>query len=247
MNPVPNILALASDYDATLAFEGEIAPPTLDALERLKASGRKLLLVTGRELDDLLAMVPSIELFDCAVAENGAVLYWPLSRRIESMAPSPPKQFLEKLRKRGVQPLSVGRSIVATTQSQSEAVQKTITEMGLTMEIVFNRDAVMVLPAGVNKASGLARALTELGLSPEQVVGLGDAENDEAFLRLCGCSVAVANAISRVKQVADMITEHEHGFGVVEVITRILAGETLCQRSSLDPSSAVPQPPPLRN
>lgn len=240
MNPVQHILALASDYDSTLAFEGAIAPQTRDGLARLKASGRKLLLVTGRDLDELLAIVPDIEPFDCAVAENGAVLYWPSSGRIESLAPPPPRQLLEKLHLRAVQPLSVGRSIVATKQLHYNTVQKTITELGLALEIIFNRDSVMVLPAGVNKATGLARALSELGMPAEQVVGVGDAENDEAFLKLCGFSVAVANAIPRIKQVADMITEQEHGLGVVEVIDKILAGEPLLQPSSPGPLRCDP-------
>ena len=232
MNPAPPILALASDYDATLAFEGRMAAPTSDALARLKASGRKLLLVTGRELDNLLEIVPDIDLFDCVVAENGAVLYWPSLRRIESLAPPPPKPFLEKLRQRGVQPLSVGRSIVSTKQPKAGTVQETITEMGLALEIILNRDSVMVLPAGINKATGVSRALSQLGLQPGQVVGIGDAENDEALLSLCGFSVAVANAIPRIKQIADLTTEQEHGPGVVEVIEKILAGEPLRQLSA---------------
>jgi hypothetical protein len=231
MNRVPPILALASDYDATLAFEGKIAPRTLDALTRLKASGRKLLLVTGRDLDDLLVILPNIELFDCAVVENGAVLYWPSSRHIESLAPPPPKQLLQALRRRKVQPLSVGRSIVATTLPHSAIVQETITELGLELEIILNRDSVMVLPAGVNKATGLAQALRKLELPAEHVVGVGDAENDEAFLKLCGVSVAVANAIPRIKQMADVITEQEHGPGVIEVIEKVLAGELVHQPS----------------
>lgn len=231
MNPAPPILALASDYDGTLAFEGSIAQPTRDALARLKASGRKPLLVTGRELDNLLAIVSDIELFACVVAENGAVLYWPSLRRIESLAPPPPKPFLEKLRQRGVEPLSAGRSIVATTLPHYDAVQKTITEMGLELEVILNRDSVMVLPAGIDKATGLSRALREFELLAEQVVGVGDAENDEAFLMSCGFSVAVANAIPRIKQIADLTTEQEHGPGVVEVIERILTGEPLHQLS----------------
>ncbi len=50
----------------------------------------------------------------------------------------------------------------------------------------------MILPPGVNKAIGLAHALRDLGLSPHNVVGVGDAENDFSFLRHCGCSAAVA-------------------------------------------------------
>jgi len=233
MNAAPPIRALASDYDATLAFEGKIDPSTREALSRLKASGRKLLLVTGRDLDDLLAILPDIEFFDCAVAENGAVLYWPSTRRIESLAPPPPKEFLEKLRERGVQPLSASRSIVATKLSHYEAVQLTISEMGLQLEMILNRDSLMVLPAGMNKATGLTRALSELRLQSDHVVGIGDAENDEAFLELCGFSVAVANAIPRIKQISDLITEQEHGAGVVELIDKILSEEPLLDVSTL--------------
>jgi hydroxymethylpyrimidine pyrophosphatase-like HAD family hydrolase len=43
-------------------------------LERLVDSGRKLLLVTGRKLDDLLKVLPQVELFDQVVAENGGLL-----------------------------------------------------------------------------------------------------------------------------------------------------------------------------
>jgi hydroxymethylpyrimidine pyrophosphatase-like HAD family hydrolase len=66
------------------------------------------------------------------------------------------------------------------------------------------------------------------------VVGVGDAENDEDFLKLCGVSVAVANAIPRIKQVADMVTQQEHGPGVVELIERILAGELTRHASCCD-------------
>ena len=225
MNPMPRILALASDYDSTLACEGKIVAQTLDALTRLKASGRKLLLVTGRELDDLLAIIPDIELFDGVIAENGAVLYWPSSGRIDLLAPPPPKKLLEELRRRGIKPLSQGRSIVATIQAQCLGVREAITEMGLSMEIILNRDSVMVLPAGVDKATGLTQALRELLLPAKRVVGVGDAENDEAFLKLCGFSVAVANAIPRIKQIADMTTRQEHGLGVIEVIETILSGK----------------------
>ena len=43
-------------------------------LERLVDSGRKLLLVTGRKLDDLLKVLPQVQLFDQVVAENGGLL-----------------------------------------------------------------------------------------------------------------------------------------------------------------------------
>src|SRR5512140_139672 len=79
--PRMRFFALATDYDETLADDGRVAPPTLAALRALAATGRRLLLVTGRELADLRRVFPEAgELFDAVVAENGAVLWLPKAR-----------------------------------------------------------------------------------------------------------------------------------------------------------------------
>jgi len=83
----------------------------------------------------------------------------------------------------------------------------------------------MVLPASVNKMTGLGAALAELKLSRHNVVGVGDAENDHAFLNCCECSVAVANAIPAIKERVDLVTNGERGAGVVELIDRVLDDE----------------------
>ena len=83
----------------------------------------------------------------------------------------------------------------------------------------------MVLPAGVNKATGLAAALKELGVSPHVVVGVGDAENDLAFLGILECAVAVQNALSTVKQRADLVTRGDHGRGVEQLIEQLIAND----------------------
>ncbi|HKZ73237.1 MAG TPA: HAD-IIB family hydrolase [Steroidobacteraceae bacterium] len=218
-------LALASDYDGTLAHHGRLTTGTIDALERLIASGRKVLLVTGRELDDLQTVCSRLDLFACIVAENGALLYWPDTRREERLAPAADPEFVAKLRERGVGPISVGRSIVATREPHETAVLETIRKCGLELQVIFNKGAVMVLPAGVNKATGLNRALTELGLSRHNTAGIGDAENDHAFLSSCECGVAVANALPTVKETADLVTTGHHGEGVIEIVAAMLADD----------------------
>lgn len=218
-------LALACDYDGTLARHGQVDEPTLAALERLLASGRKLILVTGRQLDDLQATFPHIDLFEWVVAENGALLYRPGTHEEKTLGKAPPESFLRALRERGVAPLSVGRVIVATWHPHETAVVEAIRERGLELQVIFNKDAVMVLPSGINKATGLTAALQELGLSPHNVVGVGDAENDHAFLNLCECSVAVDNALPAVKKNADFVTRGDHGQGVMELIDELVAND----------------------
>ena len=63
--------ALATDYDGTLACDSHVSDMTIAALRRLKASGRKLILVTGRELPELESVFPDFGLCDVIVAENG--------------------------------------------------------------------------------------------------------------------------------------------------------------------------------
>jgi len=107
-------VALATDYDNTLASDGKVAEPTWSALERLRQSGRHVVLVSGRELDDLRAICPRLDVFSRVVAENGGVLYRPDRGERELLAPAPPKQFVEALRKRGMRNFSVSETLVAT-------------------------------------------------------------------------------------------------------------------------------------
>ncbi len=227
-------VALACDYDGTLAHDGTVADETVVALERLRESGRKLILVTGRQLDDLMRVFARLDLFDRVVVENGALLYRPATRDERRLAEPPPPGFVDALRARGV-PLSVGRVIVATVSPHEVAVVDVIRDLGVDLAVILNKGSVMVLPSGTDKATGLAVALEELGLSARNVVAVGDAENDQAFLAMCGCAVAVANALPTLKEQADLVTAGARGAGVVELVHAIIAndlGDVVVRRRS---------------
>jgi HAD superfamily hydrolase (TIGR01484 family) len=215
-------VALACDYDGTIAHDGVVPDAAVEAMVRLKESGRRLLLVTGRDLDDLGEAFDRLEIFDRVVAENGAMLFDPATHDVRALAEPPPESFVETLRSKGVEPLSVGKVIVATWEPHQEAVLDAIHDLGLELQVIFNKGAVMVLPALVNKASGLHAALEELGLSPHNVAGIGDAENDHSFLDLCELSAAVSNALPAVKEHCDHVTEGSHADGVVDLIGALL-------------------------
>ena len=114
--------ALAADYDGTLALDSAVDGATLRCLEKLKASGRRLVMVTGRKLEDLVAVFPHTELFDLLVVENGAVLFNPAERSEELLCEPPDPGFVARLQADGVAPLSVGRAIVATWQPHEHKV-----------------------------------------------------------------------------------------------------------------------------
>ncbi len=216
-------LALATDYDGTIADNGVVDESTLAALKRLHNSGRHLILVTGRDLTDLRRIMPRLDLFDLVVAENGALLFDPANQEVRTLADAPPPAFVERLRELDVAPLWAGRVIVATQQPNQDKVLGAINDLGLNLCITFNKGAVMVLPSGVNKASGLCGALAQLGLSPRDCIGVGDAENDLDLLDVCGLAVAVANALPSVRQRAAFVTKGACGVGVAELIDQLLA------------------------
>lgn len=218
-------LALASDYDGTLARDGVVSPQTVKALERLRRSGRKLILVTGRELPDLEKTFTRLDLFERVVAENGALLYNAQTREKRALAQRPPFEFLQRLTKHGVPHVSTGEVIIATWRAYEEQTLAAIRESGLELQVIFNKDAVMILPSGTNKMTGLNAALEELQLSRHNVVGVGDAENDDAFLSCCEISVAVANAIPALKNRADLVTTADYGAGVVELIEKMIEND----------------------
>ncbi len=216
--------AIALDYDGTIAHDGVVPPHVLDGLARLKDTGRKLVLVTGRDLDELLGIFPEIGIFDRVVAENGALLYRPHTGERKELGEPPPEAFLACLRAAGM-PLAVGHTIVATVRPHEVAVLEAIANLGLELQVIFNKGAVMVLPSGCNKASGLKAALAEIGLSPRNVVAAGDGENDHALLELAEYSVATANAVPTLKEAADYVSTATHGDGVLEVVAALIESD----------------------
>jgi HAD superfamily hydrolase (TIGR01484 family) len=214
---------LACDYDGTLAHDGILDDTTTSALDRLRASGRKLLMVTGRELHDLQSVCPVLDRFDWIVAENGALLYRPSDHFSQLLCPPASAALAQKLGEAHAHPLSVGRAIIATREPYETLVIELIKNLGLELQVIFNKGAVMILPTGVNKATGLRAALSQIEIEASNVVAIGDAENDHAFLSMCGIGVAVANALPMLKEHADIVTQGPRGAGVTELIDRILA------------------------
>ncbi|MGG6295415.1 HAD family hydrolase [Leptolyngbya sp. AN02str] len=235
--------AIATDYDGTVATDGLLEEETLHALARWRDAGKQLILITGRRLDDFLEVCPQPDLFDRVVAENGAALYRPHDQSVQLFGERPPDEFIQQLRDRlqtttdsitmqdefrqlmrdRSVDVAVGRVIVATWEPHDRVAQQLIDDMNLDLDIILNKGAVMLLPPGVNKVSGLQATLAELELEPSTVVGVGDAENDIDFIQACGYGVAVANALPSVKAIAHHVTESARGAGVVELIHHLLS------------------------
>lgn len=216
---------LATDYDGTIASHGKVDNRTIEALKACKESGRKIILVTGRELKDLKNVFPEFELFDLIVAENGALIFDPATRKEVLLGERPPQNFIDELIQKNVTPLSIGKVIVATWEPNESIVLQAIHNAHIEYQLIFNKGAVMVLPPGINKAFGLQAALDYLQISAHNTVAIGDAENDQAMFRIAECSAAVANSLDSIKKEATIVTTGDHGSGVSELISSLIKND----------------------
>jgi len=217
---------LACDFDGTLASEDRIGPEALDALGRARQAGLRLVLVTGRTFFELTRVCGCLDLFDAVVAENGAVLYYPTGAMIRDQGPAPPNRLLSELDRRGIY-YQVGRVIVGTGRADEAGVLEALDATGVTRQLVYNRAALMLVPRGVSKGSGVEHALRFLGLSFQDVLAFGDAENDLDLFEACGWTGCPANAVASLKERADWIFPGENGQAVAAAITGSLLGGLL--------------------
>ncbi len=176
-------------------------------------------------MPELKLVFPEYRVCDAIVAENGGLVVWPAEEREDVLGEPVPESFLREITRRGVSPFSVGRVVFATWRPYEIDVLQVIQDLGIEYQIIFNKRAVMVLPSGINKATGLAHVLRHLEIPPQNVAAIGDAENDHAFLDSCAFAVAVENAIPSLKEHCDLVLTKSHGEGVVELVDRILADD----------------------
>lgn len=216
--------AIAIDYDGTLTSGGRPTLDALSALREVRAAGVRLLLVTGRAFAELRREFPEVgEHFDLIIAENGAAT-WSESAGLRALAPPVSRELEAALLARGV-PLQRGDVLLATDAPYDRIALEEIARLGLDCQLVRNRGALMILPAGISKGTGLSEALGELGISHHSAIGIGDAENDHALLEACEIGVAVANAIPALKRHADVVLSEPNGVGVSQFLRGSLHGD----------------------
>jgi len=212
---------IAADGDGTLLVDGKMPPNTRKALERARAGSVLLVLVTGETASEL-AEFPGLEHFDLVVAENGAVLMSPITRAEVVLGGKPPARLISELKDSGIRDLTIGRSIVSAQGNDAHSLRELVQRLNIDWHVIPNRHNVMILPRGIDKASGITAALRELNVPFEKAVAIGDAENDAAMLRVCGLGVAVADAVPYLKEHSDLVTRHGAGEGLVEIVSQLL-------------------------
>lgn len=220
---------MAFDFDGTLAAGGVVPPAVESALERCRASGHALFLVTGRRFETVM-LGPVGELFTGVVWENGAVLSHTASGEVYVPFGQLDSHLLKALEEAAV-PVERGLAIAATWVPHDQALWQVLAAHGYSASVEYNKGAVMVLPSGSTKGAGLERLMTMCGFSTRNLAAFGDAENDLSMLRLAEVAVAVGDAVPAVRDIADVVADQPGPAGVLEVLEQYpLAGRYLDAR-----------------
>ncbi|MDH4087883.1 MAG: HAD hydrolase family protein [Nitrospira sp.] len=213
---------LAFDFDGTLAVNGDVPPEVETALEQCRASGHVLFLVTGRRYETV-SLGRLAELFSGIVWENGAVLSHTASGETYLPFGQLDPRLLKAIEEAGI-PFERGLAIAATWTPHDQALWHILSSQGSSTSLEYNKSAVMVLPPGATKGSGLERLLALCGLSPRNLAAFGDAENDLSMMTLAEVAVAVADAVPAVIETADVIATAPGPEGVLEILKQYPLG-----------------------
>lgn len=223
-----HLTVLAFDLDGTLTQTDRVADSTWRLLRQARSRGFTMILVTGRVMETFAAEGPFAELCEAIVAEDGAVVYFPRNDNVTlpfgRLAPA----LVHRLERLDI-PLERGMALLATHVPHDKAILQLLQETGGGATVEYNRGAVMVLPPGATKGTGLQYALRELGYSTHNVIACGDAENDRSLFETAELAVAVANASPDIQRLADAVLAHPNGQGVEVLLAGLLQG-TLPQR-----------------
>lgn len=195
---------LALDYDGTVASDDRLDPSVREAITEARRRGIKVMVVTGRTVNELRRVAGELNFVDGVVAENGAIVHFPDGGLTAPLAPPLPQAFAAGLRERGI-PFTAGECLVDADASAAPRMLEVIRELELPIVLVFNRSRVMALTQGISKATGLSAALEMLRASPRNGVAVGDAENDHELLRLAEVGAAVEWGSASLRAAADIV------------------------------------------
>lgn len=174
----------------------------------------------------------------CEVYENGqSYVNECLWDRLSEYFPDPPiENYIRTTRKttedvwdvvhRSTSGMEKSQAIFKTQEDQlhCRARIEQLPGVKAVSSVAFN---IEVSRDDVNKGSGLIKLGEILGILPEEIMAIGDADNDKDMIEWSGLGVAMENAIPEVKAVADYITTDNNDEGAAKAIAKLVLGQTI--------------------
>ena len=221
-----DIRAIITDLDRTITDKP--GKPYFDAADydtklftEMKKAGIPLFLATGRTLSYVKKLSNKFKVWQCIIAENGAVIYFPKTKKTittNTVYQAKVKKIVRDLNLPGV---IIGKIIISIPEEHEKIVMKNIEKYLGNVQIIRNVDEIMILPKGVDKGTGVRLALKYFDIDIEKTIVVGDGENDVEMFSNPGFKVALQNAHPSLKALANTITKYSSTRGIREILEKI--------------------------
>jgi hypothetical protein len=229
------IEAIAVDIDGTITDDKRrICISAIEALRKAEEKGIPTIIVTGNVVNYAYAAEVLIGCSGGLVAENGGIVFKEgendnaVETRVErDFVTSAENHLKEKLGDK----FEIHASHDNMYRMTETVFYKTIDRKELedALEDFKYRDELEIYDSGfalhitdrrVNKGISLRYLCERNGINMENVMAIGDSQNDEDFLREAGHKIAVGNADEKLKEISTYTCEKRFGDGVAEAIEK---------------------------
>ncbi|HET8792979.1 MAG TPA: phosphoglycolate phosphatase [Nitrososphaeraceae archaeon] len=223
-----SIKAFAIDIDGTLTENGGgiIHLPAFQNLKTLEKLGYKIIYVTGRSSIEAYILSVFGGTTKIAVGENGGVVTLSPTEHILLgnkhkciMAYNILTSNIDNVKKKNV--FERMTEVVLERTFDIEIGKKILKENNLDIDLFDSKYSFHINSKGINKATGLAKALDILKISPSDTVTIGDSETDIPLFEFCGYSIALNHSDENVKSKANHVVSGNEGKGLVEALDYI--------------------------
>ncbi len=228
-----NIEVLAVDVDGTITDNNrKICISAIEALRKVEDAGIPVIIATGNIADFSYAISTLIGTTGGLVCENGGVIYKTGLNNNRVMVLADKNKVDEAfdflISEYGddldfkITEDEHGRfsEICFYKLFDSELLKKALIDFDV--EVYDSGFAIHLTDSNVSKGSALQKLADLAGYNAENMMVIGDSENDLGFLDVAGFKVAVANACSELKEVADYVCNKKYGDGVAEAIDKFI-------------------------
>ena len=229
------IEAIAVDIDGTITDEKrQICISAIETLRKAENAGIPTIIVTGNVVNYAYAIEVSIGCSGGLVAENGGIVFkeGKNNNAVETMVErdfvtSAEEHLKDKLGENFDKHASHDNMYRLTETVFYKTLDKKILDDALKdfkyldqLEIYDSSFALHITDKRVNKGTSLRYLCERNGINMENVMAIGDSQNDEDFLKETGYKIAVENADERLKEISTYTCENRFGDGVAEAIEK---------------------------
>ena len=229
------IKLIAIDMDGTLLLpDHTISPAVKNAIAAARARGVNVVLTTGRPYAGVHNYLKELHMEqpgDYCITYNGALVQKAAdgSTVAQTALSYDDYRFLEKLSREvgshfhAMDPNTQFLKVMMIDEPAilDQAIARIPQEVKEKYTVLKSAPYFLeILDKRVNKGTGVKSLADVLGIKPEEIMAIGDQENDIAMIEYAGVGVAMDNAIPSVKEVANFVTKSNLEDGVAFAIEK---------------------------